>query len=278
MAVQDYDLAFSLGFSCGCTQALREAGLQFASYPFDWVGAPGLLASVRMLETDFADWMEKGDLELYDVRRAPLFSQVYRNARTHFGFPHDFSSFRGFEDSYQSVRDRYDRRIKRLLESIAANRRVLAVYIERVIDKRISDAELKEAHRRLSDKFPGSAFEILYFFQEDGCAMPRDCEIAPGITAVAVDYRRMESGETIHEVNRAPVTAYLKEHVFVRDRRNEADTSAYRDSRRRWREKRWGDASLFRRIFNEFAYKLYRRLERRLSVSGVIPREHPLWF
>ena len=33
---KEYDFAFSLGFSCACSESLRAEGLQFASCPFDW--------------------------------------------------------------------------------------------------------------------------------------------------------------------------------------------------------------------------------------------------
>lgn len=278
MAVRDYDLAFSLGFSCGCTQALREAGLQFASYPFDWVGSPGLLESARMLASNFEGWLEKSDLELYDVRRAPLFSHVYRNVRTKFGFPHDFPSGMDFEVAYGQCRCRYDCRIKRLIGSLVPGQRVLAIYIERMIDPRLSDSDLRNARKLLSAAFPGVRFDLLYLFQQDGCSSPQECQVDEGVWTVALDYRIVVDGVTSHEVERTGITAYLREYVSVPDVRSEADKARYRESRRMTREKRWGKVSPGRRLFNEIAYKLYRRLERCLVDSGVLPREGPLWF
>ena len=62
--MRNFDLAFSLGFSCGCSRALRAAGLQFASYPLDWTGSPGIVESARMIASDFAGWLERDDLEV----------------------------------------------------------------------------------------------------------------------------------------------------------------------------------------------------------------------
>lgn len=278
MGMRTYDLAFSLGFSCGCTQSLREVGLQFASFPFDWVGSPGLLASVRMLETNFSGWLDAADLELYDIRRAPLFSKVYRNACTGFGFPHDFPYATAFEEVYPSVRERYDRRILRLTDAIASSRKVLAVYVERVISRRITDDELVAAHRGLEARFPGVSVDLLYFFHEDGCVVPRETQVGEGVMTVGLAYKRVEFGEVVHEINREPVKAYLREHVAVPDRRNDEDRSAYQVRNHRQRGDRWGDAGPVRRLFNKFAYRLYRRLERRLENAGAIPRERPLWF
>lgn len=278
MGMRTYDLAFSLGFSCACTQSLREAGLQFASYPFDWVGTPCLQASVHMLETDFSGWMDKDDLELYDIRRAPLFSKVYRNARTGFGFPHDFPYSRAFEEAYPSVRERYDRRIRRLTDMIASSRKVLAVYVESVISRRLKDDELMAVQRGLGARFPGVTVDLLYFFHEDGCVAPRETRVGEGVMAVGLAYKRVEFGEVVHEINRGPVVAYLRECVTVGDLRSESDRAAYQVRHRRQRENRWGDAGPVRRLFNKFVYRLYRRLERRLESVGTIPRERPLWF
>ena len=37
-----YDFIFGLGAGCSVSQSLRDAGLQFASYPLDWIAAPGI--------------------------------------------------------------------------------------------------------------------------------------------------------------------------------------------------------------------------------------------
>ena len=32
-----YDLILPIGEACSCSQSLRTAGLQFASFPWDWI-------------------------------------------------------------------------------------------------------------------------------------------------------------------------------------------------------------------------------------------------
>ena len=49
--MKTYDFIFSLGASCAVSMSLRDAGLQFASFPFDWIGSPGLLHEVEMVES-----------------------------------------------------------------------------------------------------------------------------------------------------------------------------------------------------------------------------------
>ena len=51
-----YDLIFSIGRSCVCTQALRKAKLQLASFPWDWLGNPPISERIAYICTDFKDW------------------------------------------------------------------------------------------------------------------------------------------------------------------------------------------------------------------------------
>ena len=80
MAKKTYDIAFSMGFSCGGSLALRKAGLQFSSYPLDWIGAPGVVRSAKMVAAGFPNWFEKGDLHLVDVRGGSLLFYFFGHA------------------------------------------------------------------------------------------------------------------------------------------------------------------------------------------------------
>ena len=51
--MKEYDLAFSLGSSCGVSQALRAAGLQFASYPLDWLGSRDVRRVAKVVAGNF---------------------------------------------------------------------------------------------------------------------------------------------------------------------------------------------------------------------------------
>ena len=270
-------MAFSLGFSCGCSRALRSANLQFASYPLDWTGSPGIVQSVQMIVNDFAGWLDRDDLELVDVRTGRFGNHIYRSRKTRFGFPHEFSSFLTFDEAYGPTVEKHRRRIERLMEHIRASKRVFAAYIERPINRRVDDADLVEAKRALEAKFPGVVFELAYFFQSDGALSDR--EVAPGVTAVACDYRQMVNGEVWHEIEYGRVADWLRAHVAVSDPRTDAEKSAYEESRRRAKEKRFaGAGNPLRRRLNELEYRLYRHLDAALQKKGVLPREKALWF
>lgn len=272
-----YDLAFSLGFSCGGSRALRRANLQFASYPLDWTGSPGVLASAKMIESDFADWLDRGALELVDVRAGRFGNHIYRNRKTGFGFPHEFSSFQTFDELYAPTVAKHRRRIERLMAHIRAAKKVLAIYVERPIDARTKDADLVEAKRILEAKFPGVAFDLVYFFHRDGAAESR--EVASGVTAVDCAYRQFLHGEVWHEIEYGGIADWLTAHATVADPRSEEEKAAYAaESRRKERKRFAAERNPIRRKINELEYKLYRHLEEVLQGKGVLPPDRALWF
>ena len=275
--MEKYDLAFSLGFSCGCSRALRSAGLQFASYPLDWTGSPGVVDSVRMIANDFAGWLERDDLELVDVRAGRFGNRIYRSRRTRFGFPHEFSSFLTFEEAYGPTVEKHRRRIARLMEHIRASKRVFAAYVERPINRRADDADLVESKQILEKKFPGVRFALAYFFHADGELKER--EVAPGVVAVDCRYRRMMNGEVWHEIDYDGIAEWLRAAVSVADPRTDAEKAAYEEERRRAKMKRFrGEGNPLKRRINELEYRLYRHLDEALQAKGVLPREKALWF
>lgn len=275
--MKQYDFAFSCGFSCGVTQALRAADLQFASFPFDWTASQGFLACAKMIESDFAHWMDRDELELVDVRRGGINKHIYRNRRTQFGFVHDFSSFRTFDENYPKESEKYARRIARLQECLAASKRVLAICVEWPILPRVSDAELAETKRVLTAKYPQVEFDLLYFFNENDRRVPRVVSSEDGITVVANDYRTFEYGELNHEMDNRGLIAYLKANVSVVDPRSEEEKAKYavgwsKQDKARWHGKNW-----FEDFVNRAKFRQYRRLEKFLVKKGLVPRERPLW-
>lgn len=275
--MKSYDLAFSLGFSCGGSRALRRANLQFASYPLDWTGSPGVVASAKMIGSDFEGWLEREALELVDIRAGRFGNHIYRNRKTGFGFPHEFSSFQTFDELYAPTVEKHRRRIARLMAHVRSARKVLVIYVERPINARSADANLLEAKRILETKFPGVAFDLVYFFHRDGVADSR--EVAPGVTAVDCAYRQIVDGEVWHEIEYGSISDWLAAHVTVADPRSEAEKEAYAaESREKKRRRFAAEGNPIRRKLNELEYKLYRHLEESLQEKGVLPRDRALWF
>ena len=252
--------------------ALRKAGLQFASYPLYWIGAPVIVASAKMIAADFAGWFEKDDLQLVAVRGGSFQNNVYQNRRTRFGFPHDFPRFFRFEEKYSETAEKYARRIRRFMSDLGAAKSALVVYIERPINPRASDADLAEAKRILEEKFPAAKFELVYFFLDEGRKDFAETSVADGITAVACNYVQYDHGEKSHAINADVQAAYFRERFEVPDRRSEEEKEEYARKRKSARKQKFGGK------LNALKYRLYRWLERDLQEKGLVPRDFPLWF
>lgn len=275
--MKQYDFAFSCGLQCGASMALREAGLQFASYPFDWVFSPSLPQSVRLVSDGCAHWLEPQDLELVDVRRGGIGKHVYRNRRTGVWFVHDFSSFRTFEENLPEVTAKYQRRIQRLRDDLSRARQALAVCIESPRRPRLTDGELAAALQILRAAYPAAKIELLYFFVREGVNEPVAESSCDGVTAVGLDYRTFDGGELNHLVETSGVVRYLRANVSVPDRRTDEQKRRYEADWRAQDRARWHGTGLVSTFVNRTAYRFYRKLEKFLVKKGLVPRERPLW-
>ena len=280
MEVKEYDMVFSLGFSCGTSQALRAAGLQFASYPLDWTGSPGILTSANIVANDFAGWLEAGDLELVDVRHGAGFcTRCYRNRRTGFGFSHEFSDMMPLEESLPMVRGTYVRRIKRFIGQAGEARRMLAVYMELPIRQRAPEDDMVSARRIISERFPQADVDLLYVGVEPGCKNPELREVAPGVFEAGFDYRKYDRGEVTHFIGWEALVPLLRANFRATDPRSDAARHERAALERKMGDLRWGlYQGRFRRWLNKHAYKTYRSLERLLVERNLVQREGPLWF
>lgn len=277
--MREYDFAFGCGFSCGLTQALREAGLQFASLPFDWTATPSFPKAARMVATDFAHWMDREDLELVDVRHSGINKRIYANRRTKFGFVHDFSLFMEPDVAYAAVSAKYARRIERLQKSLSSARRVLAACVEWPILAPLGAETLAETKRMFETRNRNATFDLLYFHAVDGAKEARVESDAGGITVVGCEYRKyLPGGGLHHEIDNSQIAAYLKANVSVPDPRDEAAKAKYAAEWKRQDAARWHGGNTFETFVNRTAFRMYRKLEKFLQKKGLVPPERPLWF
>ena len=277
--VKTYDLAFGCGFSCGVTQALREAGMQFSSLPFDWTATPSFPKAARMVATDFAHWMDREDLVLIDVRHSGINKRVYANRRTGFGFVHDFSLFQEPDVSYEKENAKYARRIGRLQKELASARRVLAVCVEWPILEPLRAETLADTKRVFETRYRNVAFDLLYFHAVDGATEARVESEEGGVTVVGCEYRKyLPDGGLHHEIDNAQIAAYLKAHYAVPDPRSAEERAKYEAEWKRQDAARWRGRNVFETFVNRTAFRQYRKLERFLARKGLVPPERPYWF
>lgn len=278
--MKTYDMAFSLGSNCGVSQALRGVGLQFASYPLDWVAVKDIGVGVRSITTDFDEWFEADDLELYTVcHSAGFLTRLYVNRRTTIGFSHEFNDFVPFAETYPVVRETYRRRIARFLDTLAASRRILAVWAELPTHARQPDPVYREALAALRAKCPDATVDLLVFCEDPACPTPQVVLDDGGLTVVAADYRKMDGKVIAHYVDLSQYARYLSANVQVPDTRTAEEKRAFAAYDQKSRTIRWGiGKSPFRRRVNQWAYKLFRHLEGILRKRGLVHPDYSFWF
>ena len=219
-----YDLVFSLGQLCACSQVLRVAKLQFASFPLDWVSGGTAESRATLIASRFDGWLEKEDFvyEASNPKQNGL--GIYENRRTGLRHPHDFSDVT-IDRTYDAVREKYRRRTERLLRLIAQSRRVLCVYIVPPEQPAVAAESLTAARRILSAANPGVAFDIICFSCENGVAFSRRRIETPaeGITTITFDYRNAISNVDIDHA----AQALAELGVTATDPRSEEERKAY---------------------------------------------------
>ena len=109
---QSYDFVASIGYDCHCATMLRKLGLRSCSSPLDWLTTAPFETRIRLLETHFAGFLEKGNMrKLEKGPDAPgKGNDHYEDAATGLRFFHDFREVLPFDEAYEQVRAKYARR------------------------------------------------------------------------------------------------------------------------------------------------------------------------
>ena len=234
-----YDLIFSIGEACSCTECLRSAGLQFASFPWDWIAFPSLPERAELMCSGYRGWLECEDLEVIE-RSTANGKDVYRNRRNGIIYNHDFVAGARLEEAFPAVREKYERRIAHLDSLIReAERPILAVRLETPAKGGIPTPldDCRTFRRRLAEAYPGKRFEFCLITLDAGRPFKDRIEEEPedGLLHVAFDYADRSPGRPDFAVDSRTLVAFLKERFSVRDYRTAEERRAYRELRRRRR-------------------------------------------
>lgn len=153
-----YNLFISLGANCASTTYLRKHHLQFKSFPFDWlIGCP-FEKRISLIINHFEDFLNLEDLEFVEKDGNPNDDKncdYYKNIRTEFGHLHDFPIGIPLKESFQKVKEKYNRRIERFYEQINNSKDICLVWFNYFTQpKSLSESELIDGYIKLSQFFP----------------------------------------------------------------------------------------------------------------------------
>lgn len=161
--MKQYDCIFSLGEACFIAIALKKNGLRMFSGPFDWMYGSNFKTRCDILISKFDNYFNKEDLEFKEYREANKMV-TYRNTRTDIHYNHDFHSDLPFDYEYDIVKEKYERRINRLLKIISKAKKVLICYGDLANTKggASSDNEIIECVKKLNEVYAPAHIDMLY--------------------------------------------------------------------------------------------------------------------
>lgn len=214
-----YDLYFSLGGACACTQILRYCQLQFASYPFDWVFGASITERAEILANRFSDLLQQDAMVLIKENAAGPRTNNWLNQSNGIEFMHDFHYGVPLAEEFPKVLEKYLRRGNRLIQQITTSTRVLAVYAERPCDKHVlPDEDLCAALQILRKAFPEVEIDLLYIYSDDSVLIPEAAiSTLPGsgVSKIGFGYN-MFNVYAPYEVN-LPMAAHALRHFQISD-------------------------------------------------------------
>lgn len=183
-----YDLFVSMGAACSCSSSLRNSKLQFYSYPFDWIGGPSFVERIELIHNNFKDYIIKENLEFIgkiDITNCDAYVDKKRGMLIN----HDFKQGVAFDEMYEEVIKKHNRRGKRLIEQIKSSKKVLFVYMQTPNNdnRDISDEDLFKGEELFRKYFPNVQCDILYIICKKD-SKPSVRHLSKNIQQITFDY------------------------------------------------------------------------------------------
>ena len=161
--MERFDFIVPSGYFCVTGYHLRHARLHGETLPFDWLDGvtPELFAG--FLESRFRDFLELPQL-IPEGKKEEGDGHYRFRMPSGVVFVHDFARPDPAEE-FAEVKQKYDRRIKRLFDKAAKARSILFVHCGR---KEAGAVSLQNIYKRLQALFPDKRVKFLYVRLIDG--------------------------------------------------------------------------------------------------------------
>ncbi|MBQ8635879.1 hypothetical protein IJ425_06985 [bacterium] len=215
--VKKFDLIFSLGAACPCSETLRRNYLQVCSFPLDWVAGSTFSNQIDFLLNNFERYFEKEDLEFVSDDNGSFDSRcnVYKNNFNQLIFNHDLIHDIDFNKAYTIAKEKYDRRIARLYEKINEAKDILIVYIQAPhTNSQPDNPNLEETINKINSKYPDKNFNILYLVY-DSSMQPQNYkieEINDKLTKIIGNHKATKPNAPDYAINGKMLSKILKNY------------------------------------------------------------------
>lgn len=269
-----YDLVFSIGYDCKCSQSLRRAALQHFSYPCDWLTGASLPDRADIIAGGFDGWFRLENLDDIGTARFNRFAgmkRIARDRRNGMEFRHDFPAEGSLADGFDAAAAKYGRRSARLLEAIGRAGRVLAVFCDGYGCRPVSLDDLARARETLAGRF-GGKIDVLGIF-DDSPGTRHDAAEAVSADGHAVRWSlpcmtRTPDGLVVRD---RVVASFLSARIACPDPHTPAERRARRDAGRAALFAKYKAQSWLGLVVNRLLFRHYRSLTRILQKKGIIP-------
>ena len=205
--MRKYDFIFSVGAACSSTQTLRASDLQRFSNPLDWLYGNDFEGRINLILSHFERFIQKIDLEYLNLCNGDVHNLcgIYHNKFNDITFNHDFQYGVPLEESYNKVKEKYDRRIARLYASIKSAQRILIGYLEtpNTAEKLPNNDILISCLQKIKAQYPEKEFNLLYF-TNDSHFEPlqyKEEHLSNEIIKVTGNYKDLNKGAPDYTVN-----------------------------------------------------------------------------
>lgn len=177
-----FDIIYSIGRDCACSDYLFHNKLRLCSGPLDWLTNASVEQRFEMLLNDFKDFLNSKDFQFLP-KDPNVFNDekcdYYENIKTGFYFYHDFPIGIPFEKTFPEVQKKYSRRIKRFYENINKKERVLLVWFSHYTDT--PDDTWKKYCKQFCKKV-GKRIDFLIIEHKENMLVPQKVKLANNIT------------------------------------------------------------------------------------------------
>ena len=266
-----YDLAVSLGGACGCSKSLRNANMQFASFPFDWLNGATLDDRSSLVASGFSGWLDDG-LEKMKEPDGCIGESHWRERRFGFGLLHDFDRKTPMEEALPGVKEKYARRIAHMSSLIAKSSRVLLVWTDVPTSPPADDAQLERLQAAFAGRWPGVAFDVLAFRRAVGVPLEERTEReSGGIRVVTFDYMdKKVSKYGVLLADDPMLGRWLASEYEVADYRTPEDIRRWKRLSRLATYRQFGGKNWLGYMVGRTQYKIYKHFKKILQRKGVV--------
>ncbi len=188
-----YDFIFSMGEACFVADILKMRRIRPFSGPFDWMAGSSFETRMKVFSNRFARYFERDDLVFQETGSR---TSVYKNAYTGLIYNHDFSAHKAFDEQYDSIRAKYDRRIKRLTDCLEKpDSKVLILYCEMRKSAPLPTEQIVSLVEE-ANKVYGNRVDLIYF-RNDTTLPLAQAKLSVKLPHVTIfDYLGSDGGET----------------------------------------------------------------------------------